>query len=63
LIRNKRLSVKIGDKVEFCRGNYVTVGTVETILYVSGTKARIVTEDGGRITLPVRDLKVLKETA
>ena len=57
------MSVKIGDKVEFRHGNYVTVGTVETILYVSGTKARIVTEAGGRITLPVRDLKVIKETA
>ena len=55
------MEVKVGDRVQFRRGNYVTEGTVETVLYVSGPKARVVTDDGGRITLSTRDLKVIKE--
>jgi len=56
------LDIKVGDRVKYQKGNYVTVGTVETILYVGTMTARIVTESGGRMTLPVKALKVIKET-
>ena len=56
------MDIKVGDKVQYRKGNYVTVGTVETILYVGAMSARIVTEEGGRLTLPVKALEVLKET-
>tara|TARA_Y100001972_G_C7624579_1_gene313235 strand:- start:835 stop:1008 length:174 start_codon:yes stop_codon:yes gene_type:complete len=57
------LEIKVGDRVEFRKDNYVTEGTIEAVLYVGGTKARVVTDEGARITLPARDFKVLKETA
>ncbi len=55
------MDIKVGDRVQYRKGNYVTVGTVETILYVGTMSARIVTEEGGRMTLPVKELRLTKE--
>ena len=56
------MDIKVGDRVQYRKGNYVTVGTVETILYVGKMSARIITDEGGRMTLPMKDLKLAKET-
>ena len=56
------MDIKVGDRVQYRKGNYVTVGTVETILYVGKMTARIITDEGGSLTLPIKDLRLAKET-
>tara|TARA_B100000424_G_scaffold225373_1_gene185514 strand:- start:236 stop:409 length:174 start_codon:yes stop_codon:yes gene_type:complete len=55
------LEVKVGDRVRCNYKKQVLFGVVEELMYLGRMTARVITEEGARITLPTKELRVLKE--
>ena len=62
LIRNKRLSIKEGDKVEYVYEGKAYQASVAAVMWLGSMKARIIPAVKGHpTTLPVKALKLIKE--
>ena len=62
--KEKRLSIKEGSQVEYRHQGQAYVGKVEAVLWIGGLKARIIPQKKGHPTThPVKELKLVKETA
>ena len=55
------MEVKVGDRVRCSYKNQVLYGRVDELLYLGRMMARVVTDDGQRINLPTKGLRVVKE--